>query len=689
MRVILALLLLFVADQGLATVLGRQVKSLVGKKLSSSMAIVTNINRVDENNRNALHHAVILGDLSLVEFFLDNGIDTKATDIDGLIPLRYAERIAAEQPTVERMKIVSLVLEKTRGINKGDEQGWPPMVWSLMAGDYERVIELRDRGANVFAGRLTASGRGQIAGHQNPVWAAEYLEDDWAIKILAKDAPDYYFPVAVGNRYLKFTQEMIKRGVDINVKDKYGYSAAMRAAKAGRLDDLQMLIDHGAEIDGEVLFFAIHSGSPKLVETILEHNVDPVSDLIATIVIGDIYRAAFPSDVYSVFNDLDKTKGGRRIIRMLESMSGGAPFPALVKLVKQGGVPRFATLANKNKFSGMEQEVQELLSYYLAGIGKFPEGDSGYRQLMNFLAIAKATANDKAGRLLLELLGTTAVDKEKLIKDTKLLRKLNIHHLQAKEPHYEALLLAIKQNDIEGIQKWIDFGLKIDNLASHMNEALLLAIRQNNLEVIQKWIDFGLKINDKHLERLARFGSGELLEFFVNSGIVSVDHLFHSDYGERKVSLMLQAAWADNFSVVEKIISLGGTEGIDRALIHFSGAYDRHNSARIAFAGPFDKDDIAPARARIAKFNEKVLTMMELLIDNGAKVNSISSGQTPLYNAIRSLKVPRVKLLLERGAVATETDIVKGLEDAGFRATRSNKEQLQRDWYAIKRLLER
>ena len=655
MRVILALLLLFVADQGLATALGRQVKSLIGKKLSSSMAIVTNINRVDENNRNALHHAVILGDLSLVEFFLDNGIDTKATDIDGLIPLRYAERIAAEQPSVERMKIASLVLEKTRGINKGDERGWPPMVWSLMAGDYHRVIELRDRGANVFAGRLTASSRGQIAGHQNPVWAAEYLEDDWAIKILAKDAPDYYFPVAVGNRYLKFTQEMIKRGVDINVKDKYGYSAAMRAAKAGRLDDLQMLIDHGAEIDGEVLFFAIHSGNPKLVETILEHNVDPASDLVATIVIGDIY-AAFPSDVYSVFNDLDKTKGGRRIIRMLESMSGGAPFPALVKLVKQGGIPRFATLANKNKFSGMEQEVQELLSYYLAGIGKFPEGDSGYRQLMNFLAIAKATANDKAERLLLELLGTTAVDKEKLIKDAKLLRKLNIHHLQAKEPHYEALLLAIKQNDIEGLQKWIDFGLKI---------------------------------NDKHLERLARFGSGELLEFFVNSGIVSVDHLFHSDYGERKVSLMLQAAWADNFSVVEKIISLGGTEGIDRALIHFSGAYDRHNSARIALAGPFDKDDIAPARARIAKFNEKVLTMMELLIDNGAKVNSISSGQTPLYNAIRSLKVPRVKLLLERGAVATETDIVKGLEDAGFRATRSNKEQLQRDWYAIKRLLER
>ena len=153
MHLLLALLLLSVSYQGLATVLGSQVKSLVGKKLTSSSPIIAQINKIDERGRNALHHAVILGDLSLVDFFLANGIDTKLEDNDGLIPLRYAERIATEQPTVERMQIASLVLEKTRGINKGDERGWPPMVWSLMAGDYQRVIELRNQGADIFAGR--------------------------------------------------------------------------------------------------------------------------------------------------------------------------------------------------------------------------------------------------------------------------------------------------------------------------------------------------------------------------------------------------------------------------------------------------------------------------------------------------------------------------------------------------------
>lgn len=145
MRVLLPLSLLFVAGQGLATALRNQVQSLVGQKLSNSTPIIREINKVDEDGRNALHHAIILGNLPLVDFFLVNSANTQAIDKNGLAPLRYAERFAADQPTIERMQIVSLVLEKTRGINKGDEKGWPPMVWSLMAGDYKMVIELRDR----------------------------------------------------------------------------------------------------------------------------------------------------------------------------------------------------------------------------------------------------------------------------------------------------------------------------------------------------------------------------------------------------------------------------------------------------------------------------------------------------------------------------------------------------------------
>lgn len=315
MRILLVLSLLSVARQGSATALRGQVQSLVGKKLSSSSAIVAKINEIDEHRRNALHHAVILGDLPLVEFFLDNDANTQAVDKDGLVPLRHAERMVEEQPSVERMKIISLVLEKTRGINKGDAKGWRPLTWSIMAGDYPRVIELRKQGANIFVGRERQAGRGQQAGKHTAVWAAEYLQDDRAIKILAEDALDEYFPMAVRRGHRKFMQALIEQGVDVNARDRMGYSAAMRAAKAGRLDDLQMLIDHGAEIDAEVLFLAIYSGSPKLVATILNHNIELADKLMINVMVGK--RLYSKESIADVLIGTDVDKGKRKIHRMI------------------------------------------------------------------------------------------------------------------------------------------------------------------------------------------------------------------------------------------------------------------------------------------------------------------------------------------------------------------------------------
>ena len=321
MGLTLALLLMFVADQGLATTLGRQVQSLVGQKLTSSHAIVAKINAIDNYGRNALHHAVILGDLSLVEFFLANGANTKVEDNDGLIPLRYAEQLAADQPSIELMKIVSLVLEETRGVNKGDGKGWRPLVWEIMAGNIPRIVELLDRGADVLSGRIGAGSHQNIrVGRHNAVWAAEFVGDDNIIRILAQYAPDRYLTAAIDKGYRKFAQAMIERGANINVKDGYygrGLSPAMIAAKAGRIDDLQMLVDQGAIIDTGVLFFAIHSGNPKLVKKILEHDAELAGNLLTGLLSGklDIPQKTTIGDAVT---KIEANKGGRRIIRMIK-----------------------------------------------------------------------------------------------------------------------------------------------------------------------------------------------------------------------------------------------------------------------------------------------------------------------------------------------------------------------------------
>ena len=156
MHVLALSLLLTVTVQGLAvaTPLRNQVKSLVNKQLSKSLAIIQEINQTDKYGRNALHYAAELGDLSLVKFLINNGVNTKAQDNTGLLPLDYAISEAEEVKSAQQMLIVSYILEKTYGINGRDDKGWPPLNWALLSGDPQYVEDLILRGSRLQSSAL-------------------------------------------------------------------------------------------------------------------------------------------------------------------------------------------------------------------------------------------------------------------------------------------------------------------------------------------------------------------------------------------------------------------------------------------------------------------------------------------------------------------------------------------------------
>lgn len=318
------------------------------------MAIVTRINEVDENRRSALHHAAILGDLPLVEFLIDNGARLNIKDKDRWIPLDYAEQIATDQQSVSHMKITSLLLEKMYDVNGRDTRRWRPILWSIMAGDKQRVIELRDRGADIF---LT---------EQNAVWAAEYLQDDEILKILAEGAPDWYFFKAMNDGHRKFMQAIIEQGPSIAI-----------IARAGLINKMQKLIDNGTKIDTNALFMAICSGNPDLVEIILKHNVELASELMSDLVHSKI-------DIPSHYN-LQKSPVIGDVLTASNTNEGTQKIHQMItKAVNENiaSLPAFATIAKlqhlkeqiadekfywkKNLFyiagkEGLDQELRELL----------------------------------------------------------------------------------------------------------------------------------------------------------------------------------------------------------------------------------------------------------------------------------------------------------------------------------------
>ena len=219
MRILLALLLLLsVTNQGLATALRNQVQSLVGKHLSGSLAIITNINQVDEHGRNALHYAAELGDLPLVLFLTDHGINTKDKDNDGLLPLDHAINKAYENKTNQQLLIVSYILEKTWGVGGQDEGGWLPLTWAIAANNLQRVKELVDKMSVVTI--VDLNNQADI------LEVADLMGNDKIIKLLAPITEQPQMMRWASNAVFDSNPTRIKavlaKGFDPNTTDRYG-----------------------------------------------------------------------------------------------------------------------------------------------------------------------------------------------------------------------------------------------------------------------------------------------------------------------------------------------------------------------------------------------------------------------------------------------------------------------------------
>ena len=87
---------------------------------------------------------------------------------------------------------------------------------------------------------------------------------------------------AAGRGKYEIVEEKLAAGVNVNEPDTFfGETALHRAAKAGDLKMVQILLGHGAKVNltdqyGETpLHFAIQGRNPEVVKTLLKHGADP------------------------------------------------------------------------------------------------------------------------------------------------------------------------------------------------------------------------------------------------------------------------------------------------------------------------------------------------------------------------------------------------------------------------------
>ncbi|KAK7864150.1 hypothetical protein R5R35_007664 [Gryllus longicercus] len=168
----------------------------------------SNINFQNKFGDAPLHHAVRVGDVTVIEYLLMKGAQMDIGNRDGNTPLHLAVWIGG-------LSAVKVLLEYGASVHICNKCGDTPLTQSAGGGNLEIVKLLVANGADV----KKRNDNGNTALH----WAARQNNE----------------------RVVEF---LLSKGADINAQNKYGNTALHRAVEHGCLDTTKFLINAGCNI---------------------------------------------------------------------------------------------------------------------------------------------------------------------------------------------------------------------------------------------------------------------------------------------------------------------------------------------------------------------------------------------------------------------------------------------------------
>ncbi|MFC2156852.1 ankyrin repeat domain-containing protein [Acidobacteriota bacterium] len=215
-----------------------KVKALIDKDASQ-------LNIKDEAGNTPLHHAVIIGSTSIIEFLLSKGADIDAQNTRLNTPIHDAIQNKKEN-------ISALLIERGADLSKTNINEQTPL---------HKAASLNQKGTGKL---LIAKGA--------------------AIDPVDRYGRTPFLLVARQTGDVKFGKLLLDKGADINIKDKDNQMALNLAAWRGFTDFTDFLLDNGAEYDttqGGARWMLIHSvryGSIRLFKVVLERENGLLSD---------------------------------------------------------------------------------------------------------------------------------------------------------------------------------------------------------------------------------------------------------------------------------------------------------------------------------------------------------------------------------------------------------------------------
>lgn len=275
-----------------ATTLFQRVQENNASEVEKLIKSGADVNVKDGKGNASLHYAAFLGFVDIARKLIDAGAQVDALGQNSMVPLQFAV-------AKNHAEVVKLLLEKGANKNQVDAHGFTVLASAVIRG-YEQVVrELIAKGADVnvkskdglpvfhMVTRATNVNDQARANGLNAL--LEFGDVDVNQKIGSNQETALHFvlncstvahPDVYDDAYQSVVQALIKKGADVNVKNKHGLAGLYLAVKKNFFKITEMLLKNGASVDEQdkfgqtALFLATANNNENIVRLLAEYNAN-------------------------------------------------------------------------------------------------------------------------------------------------------------------------------------------------------------------------------------------------------------------------------------------------------------------------------------------------------------------------------------------------------------------------------
>jgi ankyrin repeat protein len=176
------------------------------------------VNALDKKGWTSLHWAAFKGRVKVAQVLLDHVANTKLETDEGGTALHLVSRGECDSEE-QGVSTARLLLERGVDVNARRKDGWTALHWAAFNGRVKVTQVLLDYGANT---------------------KSETDGGETALHIVSRGIYDSQ------EQGVRTALLLLERGVDVNARDKNGWTSLLLAAFNGRVEVTKVLLDHGA-----------------------------------------------------------------------------------------------------------------------------------------------------------------------------------------------------------------------------------------------------------------------------------------------------------------------------------------------------------------------------------------------------------------------------------------------------------